>query len=206
MKITYSNGNINVYVNNTFYLNGFYQTNYLGYLGFTASTGNLTDNHSIKNVTIYTSMPISDAGKDQALCSGDTVKLGAANNPNYNYSWTPTTGLPNPSVSAPLFSLTNLTANPVTYTFILTTDTANTGCSSTDTVQITVKPKPHVYLGKDTTICDGSSINLNAGKGFMSYLWSTKETSRIITVTQPNVYWVKVTELSIPVSAMTPLL
>jgi hypothetical protein len=62
-KITYDDGNINVYVNDVLYLSGFQKFNYSGYLGFTASTGGYSDNHSIKNAVIYTEMPPSEAGE-----------------------------------------------------------------------------------------------------------------------------------------------
>jgi hypothetical protein len=95
IKITYDFGNIDVYVNDNLLLSGFYQINFAGYFGFTASTGSRTDIHSVKNFTLYTFKPIiaaPNAGPDQVICSGDTVMLGENVSPNdpYTYRWFPT--------------------------------------------------------------------------------------------------------------------
>jgi hypothetical protein len=77
-KITYDNGNISVYVNDCVIRYRLPAFNFAGYLGFTAATGAKTDNHSIKNVTIYTDIPPSDAGSDQTICSGESVQIGTS--------------------------------------------------------------------------------------------------------------------------------
>ena len=53
MEVTYDNGNIRVYINGGFILKGYYQTNYAGYFGFTASTGGSNDRHSVRNFKLY---------------------------------------------------------------------------------------------------------------------------------------------------------
>jgi hypothetical protein len=93
-KITYDNGLITVFVNNTLYLTGNQSFNFIGYFGFTASTGALTDMHSIKNVQIYTNTPPAEAGPPSiTTCSGVPVQIGNSADPNFTYSWTPSTGL-----------------------------------------------------------------------------------------------------------------
>jgi len=52
---------------------------------------------------------------------------------------------------------------------------------------------PQVGLGVDTTLCSGSSKELNAGNFGSSYLWNTGETTQTIIATQSGSYWVKVT-------------
>ena len=49
-----------------------------------------------------------------------------------------------------------------------------------------------VNLGKDTTICSGSSLILNAGNAGSTYLWSTGETTQTISVNNSNAYYVQV--------------
>ncbi len=66
---------------------------------------------------------------------------------------------------------------------------ANSGCAGECCVF-----KYKVDLGPNTEICENESIKLDAGGlNEYSYLWSTGETSQIITVTQPGVYEVTVT-------------
>ncbi len=143
MTVTYDNGNVEVFINGTSYLTGFYLTNYTGFLGFSASTGALNDQHSIKNVVISTSKPIAlaNAGGDQTICSGETVQLGQTPEPNVNYSWSPTTGLSNPNIANPTFTGTNAGVTPVVETFTLTATNASApACFSTDVVAITIDP------------------------------------------------------------------
>lgn len=139
-RITYNNGNIQVFINGVLRLSGFCLANFNGYLGFSSSTGGSTDNHSIKNVTIYTSAPVSNAGSDQNICSGRTIQLGQTPNPNYTYQWTPATNLSNNTVANPTFSFTNNTGVTQNFTYIVRTDTGSAGCFSRDTIIITVQP------------------------------------------------------------------
>ena len=87
-RITYDAGTINVYINNTLFLTGFQQFGISGYFGFTAATGANTDNHSIKNVSIYTDMPPSKAGNNATLCYGGTLQIGSAPVAGVTTLWT----------------------------------------------------------------------------------------------------------------------
>jgi len=49
-----------------------------------------------------------------------------------------------------------------------------------------------VNIGNDTTICPGTSLELNAGS-FSDYLWSTGENAQTISVSDSGLYWVEVT-------------
>ena len=145
--ITYDNGNIQVFVNDSLYVTGYQQFNFAGYLGFTSSTGGYNDNQSIKNVVIYTEMPPSYAGSAVSFCPNGTVQLGGASNPSYAYSWYPSTGLNNPAVSAPLLHLTNDSASSQLYKYYVRTSYSNNpGCSSIDSVAIKVYPNPKVHF------------------------------------------------------------
>jgi PKD repeat protein len=59
-----------------------------------------------------------------------------------------------------------------------------------------------VHLGKDTTICQGNSLTINAGN-FSSYLWSTGSSNQQITVSSSGQYSVKVTDTHGCVSSNT---
>ena len=58
---------------------------------------------------------------------------------------------------------------------------------------IVVMDPPVVNLGPDGTICPNTSRVLDAGSGFISYLWSTGATTQTITITGPGTYWVNAT-------------
>lgn len=142
-KVEYENGKISVYVNDVLYLAGNQQFNFSGYLGFTASTGGQNDNHSIKNVIIYTEMPPSEAGNDADICPGDTIHLGTINDPNYLYSWSPAVGLSNAGIANPLAYPSNNTDNVVQQKYYVNTSFAGkTGCASVDSVIIKIHPNP----------------------------------------------------------------
>lgn len=68
--------------------------------------------------------------------------------------------------------------------------------SQSDTLIVTVTPQVLVNLGPDTLLCSSSTITLDAGPGYNSYLWSDGSTERTLTTTVPGVYWVEVQSAS----------
>jgi hypothetical protein len=66
-------------------------------------------------------------------------------------------------------------------------------CSASDTVMVTINTPAFVDLGADTTICNTSTVTLDAGAGFSSYSWSTGATTQTITVSASGSYTVTVT-------------
>jgi len=67
--------------------------------------------------------------------------------------------------------------------------TTTEGCSMTDSIYA-FQSSPVVKLGNDTTICYPKTFQLNAGSGFNSYVWTTKDSVQKITVNTPGVYGV----------------
>src|SRR5690606_12628830 len=54
------------------------------------------------------------------------------------------------------------------------------GCKVSDTIRITAMPPPDIDLGGDREICDGQTIQLDAGYGANStYLWNTGDTTAV---------------------------
>ncbi len=51
-----------------------------------------------------------------------------------------------------------------------------------------------VNLGNDTTLCQGTSLILDATIPNATYLWQNNSTAPVITVTQPGTYWVQVSQ------------
>lgn len=54
--------------------------------------------------------------------------------------------------------------------------------------------KPIVNLGPDVPLCDASSLLLDAGNPGASYLWNTGATTQTLTVSDPDLYSVEVTQ------------
>ncbi len=64
-------------------------------------------------------------------------------------------------------------------------------CSSTDTMVLSTKPAPIVYLGEDTAICKNEQITLHVNPqqpAGSTYLWNTGDTGTSITVNKVGYY------------------
>ena len=93
---------------------------------------------STVRVTVNPAVTVN-AGPARAFCSGGSAQLGgAAPITGYVYSWSPTTGLSNPSGAQPTVTLTNTTGAPITTTYTLTA--SSNGCSNASTAAVTVNP------------------------------------------------------------------
>ncbi|MEM1322340.1 MAG: glycine-rich protein [Bacteroidota bacterium] len=118
-------------------------------------------------VTVTLSQVINSG--DVAICEGTSTTLTASG--SNTYSWEPG-GLSGGSV----------TVSPTTTTEYIVTGTEVNGCSTKDTLIVTVHPNPSLTISSDTTIEAGSSININA-TGADSYSWSPGgETTASISV------------------------
>ena len=180
-KVNYDKGSIDVYVNGVLVLSGFQEFKFTGYLGFTAATGGNTDNHSIKNVMIYTDMPPSVAAVSvpAPVCPNGPIQLGTSSNPSYIYTWSPATGISDINSSNPTLQLNNTTDTIIKATYVVKTAFAiNPGCSSQDSVVVQIRPRPVVNFGLPD-IClddafaqfsDSSSTKDVTGSPF-TYLW-----------------------------------
>lgn len=122
---------------------------------------------------------------DTTVCTGTSVRLRAEG--GTTYQWTPTEGLDNPTSATPL-------AQPIATTTYTVVGKDKFGCAHESSFTVTVAPQPSVWLGKDTALCSGDILTLDAGtqNPEATYLWSTGETSRSITAASAGAYWVAV--------------
>lgn len=69
------------------------------------------------------------------------------------------------------------------------------GCIQSDTINVLVNPSPVVNLGKDTTICSNSIIQLNAGvhNEGNDLLWHNGSKEISVSVTGEGTYWLQAT-------------
>ncbi len=134
--------------------------------------------------------PKIDAGPSRSICQGGSIKIGNRASGGvgpYTYSWSPSTGLDNSGIAQP-------TASPDSTTLYIITVTDKNGCSSDDSVLVTVSDSlTPTIIGGPLTICTGDTAHLSAGTGYTSYLWSDGEKTSDIAVTQSGDYSVHVT-------------
>lgn len=128
-----------------------------------------------------------------AICTGDSAVMMATIGSGFTYLWYKN-GTPIPGA----LNYTYAAKTGGAYTVKIT----NTGGCSTISLPITifVHPLPVVTLGNDTNVAPGASVNLNAGAGFTSYLWSTGAITQAIQVDSSGTglgiktVWVQVTD------------
>ena len=73
--------------------------------------------------------------------------------------------------------------------------TDSKGCQGSDTVVITsILPLPAHFLPADTAICAYGSLDLAPVQTYSSYLWNTNATTARISIVQPGVYILQVTD------------
>ncbi len=136
--------------------------------------------------------PVANAGPDTSVCYLSTTQLGAPATggvPPYTYEWHPGIWLNDSTVLRP-------TARPLgSISYVLTVTAAN-GCKSYDTVHVTVNVTdyPVIRAGGPTQFCLGDSLRLSCDSGFVSYLWSTGETTQSIWVKRTGSYTVRTTD------------
>jgi large repetitive protein len=89
----------------------------------------------------------------------------------------------------------------------IVTVTQNNACSGTASAQVTFTnpPSPVITPSGTQNICNGNSVNLNAGNGYLSYLWSTGDTTQIINVIAAGSYTVTVGEVGCTGSSANPV-
>lgn len=114
----------------------------------------------------------TDDGTASVMATGGTMP--------YTYLW------PNGDTTA---SVNNLAPG----TYVVQVEDYH-GCRAYASVTIGfTNSSPVVDLGPDTVMCVGTTLLLDAGAGFSSYLWSDNSTSQTLAVTGPGTYSVLVT-------------
>jgi gliding motility-associated-like protein len=114
------------------------------------------------SVKITVDSPNVKTIENSLICTNKSVQLNTIG--AVNYSWTPSTGLSNPTISNPIASPS------VTTTYIVTGANAN-GCTAKDTVTVALKPPANFAINPAIGACNNTPVQLNAGGGD-TYLWS----------------------------------
>ena len=88
--------------------------------------------------------------------------------------------------------ITNQNINPGGNDFVLDDITFKPICYSYDTVVVTYSTFPVVNLGPDTTICEGSTLVLDAQNPGCTYLWNDGSSNQTLNVSNAGTYQVTV--------------
>lgn len=108
-----------------------------------------------------------------------------ANPNNYIFTYTTQSGA---TITNPSNHTLNLGSNIINVK-VATVD----GCFKNVVLELVLNPKPLITLPEDFDFCKGKTVTLDAGAGFVSYLWNTGATTQTIIVATPGNYSVTVT-------------
>jgi gliding motility-associated-like protein len=121
-------------------------------------------------------------------CPEDTLLIFASDSSDLGHLWTGPNGF---TSTESLLVFDPLTANEEgTYSLRVTSSICT---SDTSSIDVWLSPSPNISLIGDTVICAGEFIDLFLDESFELILWSTNETSDIISVSDSGIYWVLVT-------------
>ena len=136
-------------------------------------------------------LPVVNLGVNNSeICIGETISLNTTSG-YINYDWLPSSISSNSDTYTP----TSLLDNQISVTI-----TADGGCTSSDSLELTIFDLPIVEVTlSDSVICLGESIAVNSTSGFVSYDWTPAilNTTNQITpeLTETN-YLVEVTDIN----------
>jgi gliding motility-associated-like protein len=122
---------------------------------------------------------------DTSICKGESIKLTTSPTGTYTFNWTPAAGLSSTSAEAPV-------AAPQINTQYIVAVSNNNNCVKKDTVVISIKPQPIVALGRDTAICAGDSLLLDAQNPGAKYQWQDGSSLQSLHAKSAGSYFVKV--------------
>ena len=116
-----------------------------------------------------------------AICQGASTTLTASGG-YQSYAW---------STGASSQSIVVSTAGTYTVTVV----DAN-GCTSSASRTVVVNNNPTPLITGNFNVCFGSSVNLDAGPGYATYLWSTGATTQSISSTTSGTFTVTVSNIA----------
>ena len=125
----------------------------------------------------YKPLPVVQLGADIELCKGKTWLLDVTRN-SATYKWQDGSVAPTYTVNAAGLYKVEVTEN---------------GCTGSDEINIRYKDVPSVKFLKDTVLCTGKTILLDASFPGATYKWQDGTTSSQLLVRQAGLYYVDVT-------------
>ena len=126
-------------------------------------------------------------GPAVSFCSGTvSAPLGGTTSPqpSYTYSWSPATGLSDPTILNPTVTGVNTTGAPIVRIYTLTVTNAN-GCVSSATVAVTSNPAAVADTGPARQTCSNVAVTIGGTPvAGTTYAWATAP--GLSTTTGPN--------------------
>lgn len=117
-------------------------------------------------VELVVSTPMPNLGADVTICPGTSATLDPGSFDGYDWST--------------MESTSTIMVSTAGEYIVAVTDSI--GCVNNDTINVDLYTVTPVDLGADITTCSGDVVNLNAGSGYVSYLWSSGQITSGITI------------------------
>ena len=127
---------------------------------------------------VVNALPRFELGLDSTLCSGGSYPVGINAPAGSTYRW-------NTGSTASNLNITQTGTYIATATF--------KSCIWKDTISVSVIPRIPVYLGLDTTICEGQRILLRANVAAEKYQWQDGSDGQQFLVDDEGLYFLRVT-------------
>jgi len=121
-------------------------------------------------------LPAAAAGANRAICLHDSTQIGSVPVPGNTYNWT--------SVPA---GFTSSLANPfvtplITTAYTLTETVTATLCSNTNSVTVTVNPRPAPSISGLSSVCAGTTgVIYSTQAGMVNYQWNISSGGTILS-------------------------
>ncbi len=100
--------------------------------------------------------PVANAGTDAGACQGTPLTIGSSPVSGNNYSWSPTSNLSSSTIANPQLNTTNVG----TFQYIVTVSNS-AGCTTRDTVVVTVSPSFTAQASGGNSVCANTPVQLN---------------------------------------------
>lgn len=140
-------------------------------------------------VNVNTNVPVANAGTDKQACPGAIDTLGAPSTSGYTYAWSPAWGLSSTSASNPAFTVaSNPRTTAIDTTYIVTATSG--GCSTSDTVHVTLYPNINNNFTAGTTSCGGKDVTVSYSgvpSGTAVYTWGF-DSATLVSGSGPGAY------------------
>lgn len=156
---------------------------------------NVADLPSIVNATTPEDIERCDEGDENTeifdISIQDAIILGTQSTDDVTLTYHNSLNDAEQGINAIDTTITTDIGNEDIYARVTRND--NEECFVITSFSLIVRALPNLQLDETAALCENSNITIGTGAGFESYLWSTDEITRTITVSEPGSYTLTVT-------------